>query len=72
MVRFGMKPADALRSATMVNAQLLGWQDRVGSIEKGKFADLIAVEGDPLSDITEMERVKFVMKGGEVVRNDLK
>jgi imidazolonepropionase-like amidohydrolase len=72
MVRFGMKPADALRSATIVNAELLGWQDRVGSIEKGKLADLIAVEGDPLSDITEMERVKFVMKGGEVVRNDLK
>ena len=72
MVRFGMKAADALRSATLVNAALLGWQDRVGSIEKGKFADLIAVEGDPLRDITELQKVKFVMKGGEVVRNDLK
>ena len=51
---------------------MMGWQDRIGSIEKGKFADLIAVAGDPLSDITELERVKFVMKGGQVVRNDLK
>ena len=47
------------------------WTDRVGSIEKGKFADLIAVAGDPLADVTEMQRVKFVMKGGVVVRNDL-
>jgi imidazolonepropionase-like amidohydrolase len=50
----------------------MGWQDRVGSLEKGKFADLIAVSGDPLKDITELERVKFVMKGGKVVKNDLK
>ena len=50
----------------------MGWQDRVGSIEAGKFADLVAVAGDPFSDITELERVKFVMKGGQVVRNDLK
>ena len=55
-----------------VNAELLSWQDRVGSIEKGKFADLVAVAGDPLNDITELQRVKFVMKGGEVVRNDFK
>jgi imidazolonepropionase-like amidohydrolase len=51
---------------------MMGWQDRIGSIEKGKFADIIAVAGDPLGDITELERVKFVMKGGQVVRNDLK
>ncbi len=51
---------------------MMGWQDRIGSIEKGKFADIIAVAGDPLSDITELERVKFVMKGGQVVRNDLR
>lgn len=50
----------------------MGWQDRIGSIETGKFADLIAVSGDPLGDITEVERVKFVMKGGKIVRDDLK
>jgi imidazolonepropionase-like amidohydrolase len=57
--------------ATTVNAQILHLQDNLGTIEKGKFADIIAVSGDPLQDITEMQRVKFVMKGGEVVRNDL-
>jgi len=72
MVKFGMTPAAAVRAATSVAADLLGWQDRVGSIADGKFADLIAVSGDPLADITELERVKFVMKGGQVVRNDLK
>jgi len=72
MVRFGMTPAQALRCATSVAAELMGWQDRVGSIEKGKFADLIAVAGDPLADISELERVKFVMKGGEVVKNEVK
>jgi imidazolonepropionase-like amidohydrolase len=48
-----------------------GWQDRVGAVEPGKLADLIAVAGDPLADISELERVRFVMKGGEVIRNDL-
>jgi imidazolonepropionase-like amidohydrolase len=72
MVRFGMQPVDAMRAATSVAAELLGWQDRVGSVEPGKFADLVAVAGDPASDITELERVKFVMKGGQVVRNDWK
>lgn len=72
MVRFGMTPAQAIRSATTVAAELLGWENQIGSLEKGKFADLIAVSGDPLADITELERVKFVMKGGQVVRNDLK
>src|SRR5579864_6138347 len=72
MVKFGMTPAAAIRAATSVAADLLGWQDRVGSIEASKFADLIAVSGDPLADVTELERVKFVMKGGQVVRNDLK
>jgi imidazolonepropionase-like amidohydrolase len=57
--------------ATMVNARIIHMQDSLGTIEKGKFADLIAVSGDPLQDIREMQRVKFVMKGGEVVRNDL-
>jgi imidazolonepropionase-like amidohydrolase len=72
LVDYGMTPAQALRSATAVAAELLGWQDRIGTIEKGKYADMIAVAGNPLDDITELERVKFVMKGGEVVKNDLK
>jgi imidazolonepropionase-like amidohydrolase len=50
---------------------MLGWQDRVGGVEPGKFADLVAVAGDPIADISELERVRFVMKGGQVVRNDL-
>lgn len=72
LVDYGMTPAQALRSATAVGAELLGWQDRIGTIEKGKYADIIAVAGNPLEDITEMERVKFVMKSGQVVRNDLR
>jgi imidazolonepropionase-like amidohydrolase len=67
----GMTPAEIIRAATASAAELLGWQDRVGSIEATRFADLIAVEGDPLKDITELQRVKFVMKGGRVVRDDL-
>ena len=72
MVRYGMTPAQALRTATAMGAELMGWQDRIGTIEKGKYADVIAVAGNPLDDITEMERVRFVMKGGAIVRNDLK
>src|SRR5438045_6471688 len=53
MVKYGMTAAQAIRSATMVAAEMMGWQDRIGSIEKGKFADVIAVSGDPLTDITE-------------------
>ena len=64
-------PADIIRAATLSAAELLGWQDRVGSLEPEKFADIIAVSGDPLADITELERVQFVMKGGEVVKNSL-
>ncbi len=52
--------------------EAMGWQNDVGSLEKGKYADLVAVSGDPLKDISEMQRVKFVMKGGKIVRNDLK
>ena len=72
LVKYGMSPAQAIQTATTVAAEMMGWQDRIGSIEKGKFADIIAVTGNPLSDITELERVKFVMKGGQVIRNDLK
>ena len=71
LVKLGMTQAAAIQSATLVNSQVLGWQDQIGSIEKGKYADIIAVSGDPLQDITELQRVKFVMKGGKVVRNDL-
>ncbi len=71
-VRWGMTPVQSLRMAMTVAAETIGWQDRVGAIEKGKFADLVAVNGDPLADITEMSSVKFVMKGGQIVRNDLK
>jgi imidazolonepropionase-like amidohydrolase len=69
--RGGMSPARAIQAATTVNAEVLGWQDRIGSIEKGKYADLIAVSGNPLADITELQRVKFVMKGGKVIRDDM-
>jgi imidazolonepropionase-like amidohydrolase len=57
--------------ATTVNAEIIHMESSIGTLEKGKFADLIAVSGDPLQDITEMQRVKFVMKGGIVERNDL-
>jgi len=72
LVKYGMTPAQAIQTATTVAAEMMGWQDRIGSIEKGKFADVIAVTGDPLKDITELERIKFVMKGGQVIRNDVK
>jgi imidazolonepropionase-like amidohydrolase len=72
LVSHGMTPVAAIQSATVVDAEMLGWQDRIGSVDKGKFADIIAVSGDPLKDISELQRVKFVMKGGQVVKNDLK
>ena len=72
MVKFGMTPVQAIRAATSEAAQLMGWQDRVGSLVAGAFADLVAVTGDPTTDITELERVKFVMKGGQVFKNELK
>jgi imidazolonepropionase-like amidohydrolase len=66
-----MSPARAIQAGTIVNAEALGWQDEVGSLEKGKFADIVAVSGDPLADITELQRVKFVMKGGKVIKNEV-
>jgi imidazolonepropionase-like amidohydrolase len=69
--RAGLSPARAIQAGTTINAKVLGWQERVGSIDKGKYADLIAVSGDPLADITELQRVKFVMKGGKIIRDDL-
>lgn len=68
MVRYGMTPMQALQSATVVAADLLERPGDLGAIETGKFADIIAVAGDPLRDISELERVQFVMKGGEVYR----
>jgi imidazolonepropionase-like amidohydrolase len=67
----GMSATRVLQSGTMINAEALGWQDQIGSIEKGKYADLIAVSGDPLADITELQRVKFVMRGGKIITNEV-
>ena len=67
----GMPPLDVIRAITTNAAEMLGWQDRVGAVERGKFADIVAVSGDPVADISELERVGFVMKGGQVVRNAL-
>jgi imidazolonepropionase-like amidohydrolase len=69
--RAGMPPLDIIRAVTTNAAEMFGWQDRVGAVEPGKFADLVAVAGDPLADIAELERVRFVMKNGQVIRNDL-
>jgi imidazolonepropionase-like amidohydrolase len=69
--RAGMSPARAIQAATTINAEVLGWGDQVGSIDREKYADLIAVSGDPLADISELQRVRFVMKGGKVIRNDM-
>ena len=68
MVQFGLTPMQAIQSATTSAADLLGWSDRVGAIAPGMFADIIAVGGDPLKDVTELERVTFVMKGGTVYK----
>jgi len=68
MVRYGMTPMAAIKSATSVAAQLLGQESQFGTIEPGRLADIVAVRGDPLADITELERVSFVMKGGVVYK----
>jgi imidazolonepropionase-like amidohydrolase len=63
---------EAIRSGTVVPAELLGWRDKMGTVEPGKWADLVAVSGDPLADITELQRVKFVMKAGTVYKNEIR
>jgi len=69
-VSLGMSPLQAIQSATINDADLLGWSDKIGAIEPGKWADIIAVDGDPLHDVTTLQHVKFVMKGGEIVKNE--
>jgi imidazolonepropionase-like amidohydrolase len=68
LVKLGMTPIQAIRAATLNASELLGWTDRVGTIEAGKFADLIAVDGEPLKDVKTLESVQWVMKGGAVVK----
>jgi len=69
-VEYGMPPMEAIRTATSRAAEVLGWSDKLGTIEAGKWADIVAVSGDPLKDITELQRVTFVMKSGGVYKND--
>lgn len=71
-VNYGMTPMQAIRTATTAAAELLGWSDKMGTIEPGKWADLVAVSGDPLKDITELRHVKFVMKSGSIFKNDFR
>jgi imidazolonepropionase-like amidohydrolase len=70
-VQYGMTPMQAIHAGTSTAAELLGWSDRLGTIEAGKWADIVAVGGDPLKDIKEVENVKFVMKGGTVFKNEM-
>src|ERR1700735_542519 len=70
MVKLGLTPLQAIQAATVNAAALLGWPGKVGSLEPGAWADIVAVDGNPLQDVTTLERVKFVMKGGDVVRNE--
>ena len=70
-VQYGMTPMQSIRTGTTVAAELLGWSDKMGSVEPGKWADIVAVSGDPLKDITELQRVKFVMKDGEIYKNEI-
>jgi imidazolonepropionase-like amidohydrolase len=70
MTKLGLPPLEAIRAATTNASELMGWKDKVGSLEAGKFADVIAVSGDPIADVGELEHVKFVMKSGVVVKNE--
>ena len=70
-VNYGMTPMQAIRTATVTASELLGWSDKIGTVEAGKWADIVAVSGDPLKDVTELERVGFVMKGGMVLKKEM-
>src|SRR6202049_1188145 len=70
MVKLGLTPLQAIQAATVNAADLLGWSGKVGTLQPGAWADIVAVEGDPVKDVTTLERVKFVMKGGDVVKNE--
>ncbi len=70
LVKLGMTPMQAIQAGTKLNAELLNKDKEIGTIEAGKFADIIAVKGDPLKDLSELQRVKFVMIGGKVVKNE--
>src|SRR5262249_51417560 len=67
LARLGLTPLEALQAATMNAAELIGWADKVGALEPGKLADLIAVDGDPLADLHALDRIRLVVKGGVVV-----
>jgi imidazolonepropionase-like amidohydrolase len=69
MVKMGLPPLIAIQAATVNAADLLGWSDRVGTLEPGKFADIVAVDGDPVADVSTLEHIRFVMKGGEIIKN---
>jgi imidazolonepropionase-like amidohydrolase len=69
-VKLGMTPLAAIQTATINAADLLGWSKRIGTLEPGKFADMVAVDGDPTKDVTILEHVKFVMKSGTVYKNE--
>jgi imidazolonepropionase-like amidohydrolase len=71
-VKLGMTPLQAIQTTTINDADLLGWSDKIGTLEPGKWADIIAVDGDPIQDITTLQRVKFVMKSGQVYKNETK
>ena len=71
LVKYGMPPAKALQAATWLGAQNLGWEDRIGAIEKGKFADIVAVTKDPMADVAVLQHMQFVMKGGKVYKNEI-
>ena len=71
MTRRGLTTLEAIRAATTTAADLIGWPKVVGTVEVGKFADLIAMQGDPIADIAVLQRVKFVMKSGRIIKNEL-